>query len=554
MTGSLKQIFPNKLCPLAVIFSFYSVRKNELTLMSGTGDSLWTTFYDTLSSIRQYHAKYPNASKLLHKSAGAAGESKDADESEMKIDIHDDGVGGTVGKIHFTAEEAFGSRVDMHDLYERYVNLPQFSRSIDYITFLTTFHLFDKVSREKKIKAQREDYRKWLCQVRAYLFDFHSRIRPLVAIDELRAMIRDEFEEQWQAKTLPGWFSIDAGGVEPNGNATNEATAAATSTAAKAADSSSTSDAATTTTTTAAATTDETSNPLYCKPCGKLFAKQTVFDAHLPGKKHKKNLEILSALGIGSTSTPAPGATHDTSSTNSTLAPTDATSSSSSNPTTGASSANSALAKLTADCHALALIEYEIRQFALLLSEQIQATHDYLVKKSTRTYEEITAELLAQQEEIAKVRQLAKDGGSGGMVEEEEEEEEDENAPIYNPLNIPLGFDGKPIPYWLYKLNGLNLKFDCEICGGFTYLGPRNFERHFTEWRHAYGMRALGIPNTKHFAHITKIDAAVALFEKLKKEGVGAGWRPDDEEEYEDSEGNVFNKRTYLELQRQGLL
>lgn len=67
-------------------------------------------------------------------------------------------------------------------------------------------------------------------------------------------------------------------------------------------------------------------------------------------------------------------------------------------------------------------------------------------------------------------------------------------------------------------------------------------------------MRALGIPNTKHFAHITKIADAHALFDKLKKEGVGAGWKPEDEEEYEDADGNVFNKKTYLELQRQGLV
>lgn len=33
-------------------------------------------------------------------------------------------------------------------------------------------------------------------------------------------------------------------------------------------------------------------------------------------------------------------------------------------------------------------------------------------------------------------------------------DEEDEF--IYNPLKLPLGYDGKPIPYWLYKLHGLN--------------------------------------------------------------------------------------------------
>lgn len=45
----------------------------------------------------------------------------------------------------------------------------------------------------------------------------------------------------------------------------------------------------------------------------------------------------------------------------------------------------------------------------------------------------------------------------------DESEEEDEF--VYNPLKLPLGWDGKPIPYWLYKLHGLNLEFKCEICG-----------------------------------------------------------------------------------------
>lgn len=47
----------------------------------------------------------------------------------------------------------------------------------------------------------------------------------------------------------------------------------------------------------------------------------------------------------------------------------------------------------------------------------------------------------------------------------EEEEDEDEDDIIYNPKNLPLGWDGKPIPYWLYKLHGLNIDYKCQICG-----------------------------------------------------------------------------------------
>lgn len=38
----------------------------------------------------------------------------------------------------------------------------------------------------------------------------------------------------------------------------------------------------------------------------------------------------------------------------------------------------------------------------------------------------------------------------------------------------------------------------------------KTFERHFQESRHAFGMRALGLPNTKHFHEITRIEDAIA--------------------------------------------
>lgn len=57
-------------------------------------------------------------------------------------------------------------------------------------------------------------------------------------------------------------------------------------------------------------------------------------------------------------------------------------------------------------------------------------------------------------------------GAADGAAEEEEEEER-----IYNPLKLPLGWDGKPIPYWLYKLHGLGVEYRCEICSDHVYMG-----------------------------------------------------------------------------------
>jgi len=124
---------------------------------------------------------------------------------------------------------------------------------------------------------------------------------------------------------------------------------------------------------------------------------------------------------------------------------------------------------------------------------------------------------------------------------------------IYNPKNLPLDWDGKPIPYWLYKLHGLNISYPCEICGGHKYKGLKPFQKHFAEWRHAHGMRCLGIPNTAHFVGVTQIKEAQQLWAKLKAEKTAERFNPETEEEFEDNLGNVLNKKTFDDLRRQGL-
>ncbi|KAM9320540.1 splicing factor 3A subunit 3 isoform 2-T2 [Gastrophryne carolinensis] len=181
----------------------------------------------------------------------------------------------------------------------------------------------------------------------------------------------------------------------------------------------------------------------------------------------------------------------------------------------------------------VAFLEAQVYEYVEILSEQRHLTHENVQRKQARTGDERDEE----EEQIS-----------------ESESDDEENEIIYNPKNLPLGWDGKPIPYWLYKLHGLNINYNCEICGNYTYRGPKAFQRHFAEWRHAHGMRCLGIPNTAHFANVTQIEDAVSLWSKLKQQKALERWQPDTEEEYEDSSGNVVNKKTYEDLKRQGLL
>lgn len=175
------------------------------------------------------------------------------------------------------------------------------------------------------------------------------------------------------------------------------------------------------------------------------------------------------------------------------------------------------------------------------LGDVLTATRRHAEKQQTLTIEEKEAEL--REEEFGNLPTVDETGV-----------DEDDEGPIYNPHNVPLGWDGKPIPYWLYKLHGLGVEYKCEICGNQSYWGRRAFDRHFQEWKHAHGMRALGIPNTKHFHDITSIDDAYTLYNKIRSTVEVDEFSRDQEEEFEDTEGNILNRRTYEDLARQGLL
>lgn len=183
-----------------------------------------------------------------------------------------------------------------------------------------------------------------------------------------------------------------------------------------------------------------------------------------------------------------------------------------------------------------ARLEWTAAALVDTLKDFVESTCENVEKKQALTAEELEEELRDDDED------------------EDREVESDEEEKIYNPLKLPLGWDGKPIPFWLYKLHGLNQEFKCEICGNQSYWGRRAYEQHFSESRHLHGLQCLGIPNSKEFFEITRIKEAQELWESLKRKKASEGWKPEAEEECEDEEGNVYSKKTYTDLKRQGLI
>jgi splicing factor 3A subunit 3 len=140
-------------------------------------------------------------------------------------------------------------------------------------------------------------------------------------------------------------------------------------------------------------------------------------------------------------------------------------------------------------------LQFKLNKLGEQIEEQLEATKIHVETKLARRYEDLEGE--DSDEEVIE-------------LSESDSEEEAEEATRRCITNYPVGWDGKPIPYWLYKLHGLGIEFKCEICGNNSYWGRRAYERHFQEYRHSYGMKCLGIPNTKAFNEVTNINDALA--------------------------------------------
>ncbi|KAF7332253.1 RNA splicing factor PRP9 [Mycena kentingensis (nom. inval.)] len=259
---------------------------------------------------------------------------------------------------------------------------------------------------------------------------------------------------------------------------------------------------------------------IWCAACQKNYSKQTVYDAHLTSKKHVKAQAKLEESGAPTANPNGTGAA----------------------PAKSAQSTSSNVTRI----HNVALLVHLTTALLVLLLPTISETKSNVERRFSLTAKEREQELIDQAKKKAAPPPAAKEGAAEGEEEEEER--------IYNPLKLPLGWDGKPIPYWLYKLHGLGVEYRCEICSDQVYMGRKNFERHFQESRHAFGMRALGLPNTKHFHEITRIEDALSLAEKLKHEGRLEINEQETMEELEDDEGNVYNRKTYEDLKKQGII
>lgn len=260
----------------------------------------------------------------------------------------------------------------------------------------------------------------------------------------------------------------------------------------------------------AAPITEGAGEGIWCPDCEKEFKNDNVYKSHLSGKKHIKAAELRNSRG--ETNGASNGEVNEQS-----------------------GSRGSTVQRLKE--RAIADREYRVHKLAVLLETQRNDTRVNVERKQGMTERERQMELDAFFAESTEAMPRPGD----------EDSDSDDDEKIYNPLKLPLAWDGKPIPYWLYKLHGLGVEFPCEICGNFVYMGRRAFDKHFNEARHIYGLKCLGITNTSLFREITGIEDALKLWDKIqrdkKKEKAGG----ENIVQMEDAEGNVMPEKVYYE-------
>lgn len=353
------------------------------------------------------------------------------------------------------------------------------------MTFLSEFHKFDKIPIYLK---KHNNYREYLNFINKYLKSFFEKSNPMIEINTILDSIDEEFEQSWKEAKIPGWenylkqlrnlqeeSNIKIDGLEAE-NLNIELNK------------------------------NEELNRLFCVACQKLFTNPSVFEHHKKGKQHVKNAEKIKAELNNSnlnnrTNNLNPVATNNgNNNTNKKEELNLGLNEDEKNINQFNNSHNSKLIEKIKEANeskeeeirSIAYYEFSISKFYEILADVIENTQNTIRKKQSRNYDEIEAEF----------------ENSADEAEKDEDSEENEK-PIYNPKNVPLGWDGKPIPYWLYKLHGLGIEYKCEVCGGASYWGRRAFERHFQEWRHSYGMKCLKIPNTVHFKEVSSIEDAL---------------------------------------------
>ena len=469
------------------------------TIPEASMDSWMHVLYDKLGQVQRYHAEHPTAPVAEERQGNPVADGYDLAAA----------IPPWAEAADFTPDEIMGKYMDLSAVHTDFLQQQLASRfqtksPYTYVDFLEDIAKGGlSVWKEESKLAVRRKYSKWLVELEQYLRSFLERTIPLVNVDSITKAAETQFEGVWgETGGSIGWSAkpVEAplakqGSSSSAGKPTIDLSKYASAEELLA---------------DVDANTLKTELSLLGLKCGgapkdraaRLFLLKDSTLEELPPKHFVKQGAAAGASGGGEQRV-----------------------------------------------H-LARREAVIQSLLDQLRPTLEATIRRLERRQTQTLRERETEM---ENDIYGPPDAVDSKVKANTMDSDDDDEDD--APIYNPKNIPLDWDGKPIPFWLFKLHGLNHYYPCEICGGeASYRGRRAFELHFAEQRHSAAMRVLGIPNTKHFHGITTVEDAQELWKSLQEQLKQERFDGDNEEEYEDSHGVVLSRKKYEDLARQGLL
>ncbi|XP_046860760.1 uncharacterized protein LOC124453988 [Xenia sp. Carnegie-2017] len=111
--------------------------------------------------------------------------------------------------VDFSDEEGYGKYLDLHEPYDKYMNIKgiegskdlmmfgelhlNFVKRIDYLAYLETFDRLFDIPKEKKT----HEYKRYIIVLLDYLYYYCQRVQPLVDLDKEMEETQEEFDRNW---------------------------------------------------------------------------------------------------------------------------------------------------------------------------------------------------------------------------------------------------------------------------------------------------------------------------------------------------------------------
>jgi len=161
-------------------------RKEEMNRIAGPNE--FPEFYNRLRGIKEFHRLRPqDASKPLC-----------FQYEQMNLQVKEND--SLPNMVEFSDEEGYGRFLDLHEHYNRYVNIKGIIK-IEYLDYPTVFDKLFDIHKDKKSNA----YRDYAQNLMMYLYEYAEKVKPLIDFDVDVLETKKDFEEQWAKGQFPGW-------------------------------------------------------------------------------------------------------------------------------------------------------------------------------------------------------------------------------------------------------------------------------------------------------------------------------------------------------------